>query len=205
MSATARSFQPTNSAIELFRQKGLVRPRDLERVGLNRSTLYQMVNAGKLQKNTRGLYSLPDFENTEHITLAEVAKRVPAGIISLVSALSFHELTTQLPEEVWMTVARGSWRPKLDFVTLNLTYGTGTSFDFGIEQHDINGVTIKVYSVAKTIADCFKHRQKCGTAVCLEALKEAWSARKATMPQLLEAARVCRVEKIMWPYLESIT
>ncbi len=205
MTIALQKEKPIPAALELSKQRGIVRPKELEQAGIKRATLYHLLRTGQLRRNARGLYCLPDSEATEHITLAEVAKRVPNGIVSLVSALSFHELTTQLPEEVWLTVARGSWRPKLDFVALNLTYGTGPSFDFGIDRHEIDGVTVKVYNVAKTLADCFKHRQKCGIQVCLEALKEAWSSRKVNMTQLLEAARVCRVEKVMWPYLETLS
>jgi predicted transcriptional regulator of viral defense system len=140
---------------------------------------------------------------TENSSLAEVAKRLPHAVVCLISALSYHEITTQIPHEIWLTIPRGSWRPDVEYPPLNLTYVSGPAYSFGIQEHVINGVAVKIYSPAKTVADCFKFRNKVGLDVAIEALREAWRSRKVTMDELVEAAGVDRVSKIMRPYLEA--
>lgn len=192
------------TAIEKARNLGVFRPKDLIAAGYSRSRVYQMQKSGRLQRTGHGLYTLVDLETSTNLSLAEVACKVPHGIVCLNSALRFHGLTTQLPFSVWLTIPRGSWRPKLDFIQLELTYGSSASLTFGIEEHLVDGVTVQVYSIAKTIADCFKYRNKVGLDVALEALRSAWSERRVAMAELIEAAEICRVSKIMRPYLETL-
>lgn len=189
--------------LELGREKGIIRAEDVEAVGISRNYLYRMHKEGLLEKIAVGLYTLPEAPVTENSSLAEVAKRLPHSVVCLLSALSYHEITTQIPHEIWLTIPRGSWRPNVEYPPLNLTYVSGPAYSFGIQEHVINGVAVKIYSPAKTVADCFKFRTKVGLDVAIEALREAWRSRKVTMDDLVEAAGVDRVSKIMRPYLEA--
>lgn len=189
--------------LELAREKGIIRAEDVEAVGISRNYLYRMHNEGLLEKNAVGLYTLPEAPVTENSSLAEVAKRLPHAVVCLISALSYHEITTQIPHEIWLTIPRGSWRPDVEYPPLNLTYVSGPAYSFGIQECVINGVAVKIYSPAKTVADCFKFRNKVGLDVAIEALREAWRSRKVNMDELVEAAGVDRVSKIMRPYLEA--
>ncbi len=191
--------------IKIAKQKGIINTRDLKARGISRNYLYALTGEGKLRKVARGLYELPDNQPTEHIELIEVAKRIPNAVISLISALNYYDLTTQLPHEVWITIPRGAWRPKIKYPALNLTYASMDFYSYGIHKLKINGVEIKIYSPAKTIADCFKFRNKIGLNVAIEALKRAWESKKINMEELTKAAQVCNVSKVIRPYLEAIT
>jgi predicted transcriptional regulator of viral defense system len=161
-----------------------------------------------LVRTGRGLYIPADAAATENRSLAEAAKRVPGGVVCLLSALQFHGLTTQLPFEVWLAVDRAvdrrTRRPKTEQLPLRLVRFSGPAFNFGTEEQSVEGVRVKVYSPAKTVADCFKFRYKIGLDVALESLRDCWKQRRATMDELYQAARVCRVAKVMRPYLESV-
>ncbi len=189
--------------LELVREKGIIRAEDVEAVGVSRNYLYRMHKEGLLEKSAVGLYTLPKAPVTENSSLSEVAKRLPHAVVCLISALSYHGITTQIPHEIWLTIPRGSWRPDVEYPPLNLTYVSGPAYSFGIQNHVINGVAVKIYSPAKTVADCFKFRNKIGLDVAIEALREAWRSRKVTMDELVEAAGIDRVSKIMRPYLEA--
>lgn len=193
----------TQQILDLAEQKGLVRASDVEELGLSRNYLYTLCRDGILQKIARGLYALPNAMDTEHIDIVEIAKRVPRAVVCLVSALNFHEITTQLPHKIWIAVPRGSWQPKVEYPPINLSYMSGDAYTFGIENHVIENVDVKVYSPAKTVADCFKFRNKVGLDVAIEALRETWRYRKATVDELLQAARICKVERVMRPYMEA--
>lgn len=190
--------------LNIVKEKGIIRASDLEAASISRNYLYALCKSGLLQKLSRGLYTLPEAPMTEHINLIEVAKRLPNTVICLISALSFHDLTTQIPHEIWVTVPRGAWRPKIDYPPLNLTYVSGDAYSFGIQEHIIHGVSVKIYSPAKTVADCFKFRNKVGMDVAIEALRDVWRSHKATMDELVEAAEICKVSKVMMPRLEAI-
>jgi predicted transcriptional regulator of viral defense system len=148
---------------------------------------------------------LPQAKPTENRTLAEVGKRVPGGVVCLLSALQFHRLTTQAPYEVWLAIDRKAWRPISVELPLRIFRFSGPALSQGIEEHRIEGVPVKVYTPAKTVADCFKYRNKIGLDVALEALRVCWKQRQATMDQLWQAANICRVANVMRPYLESLT
>ncbi len=185
-------------------QGGLVATRDVEKLGLPRTYLYRLCEKGVLTKVGHGLYSLPEPTAMEYLALVEVSKRVPKAVICLISALSYHGLTTQIPHEVWITLERGSWRPRFDYPPLNVTHVSEPAFSFGVEVHRLSGVDVNIYSPAKTVADCFKFRNKVGLDVAIEALREILRARKATTDDLVHAAEVCRVSHVMRPYLEAV-
>jgi len=194
--------------LKLAYKAGILRVRDLAPHGLHPENLRRLCERGLLVRTGRGLYIPADAAATENRSLAEVAKRVPGGVVCLLSALQFHGLTTQLPFEVWLAVDRGvdrrTRRTKSEPLPVRLVRFSGPTFTFGIAQHVVEGVAVKVYSPAKTVADCFKFRYKIGVDVALEALRDCWKQRRATMDELYEAARVCRVAKVMRPYLESV-
>ena len=197
-------MERNEKVLKIAKEKGIVRASDLEAEGISRNYLYAFCKSGLLQKLSRGLYTLPDGPITEHINLIEVAKRIPNTVICLISALSFHDLTTQIPHEIWVTLPRGAWRPKIDYPPLTLTYVSGDAYSFGIQEHIIQGVAVKMYSPAKTVADCFKFRNKVGMDVAMEAIRDVWRSRKATMDELVKAAEICKVSKVMLPRLEAI-
>ena len=190
--------------LQLARELGVLRSRDLARHGIAREYLTRLVRAGRLERTGRGLYVLPDAELTEHHSLAEAAKRVPAGIVCLLSALRFHDLTTQAPFEVWLALPPTARRPHPEWPPLRVARFSGLSLTEGVEEHVIEGVRVRVYNPAKTVADCFKYRNKIGLDVALEALRETWRERRATMDELWHYAEVCRVATVMRPYLESL-
>ena len=183
---------------------GIIRAKDVEAARISRNYLYEMCRDGLLEKVSAGLYALPDTLESENSTMAEVAKRVPHAVVCLISALIYHELTTQLSPDIWMTVPKSSRKPKIKYPPLNLTYVSEPAYSFGIEEHIISGVLVKIYSPAKTVADCFKFRSKVGLDVAIEALRNARHSRKATMDELVEAAKVDRVLKVISPYMEAI-
>jgi predicted transcriptional regulator of viral defense system len=193
------------AVLKLARRSSVVRPRDLVERGIPRQALYDLVAAGELVRAGRGLYRLPDFEVTENHTLAEVSTRMPAGVICLLSALRFHGLTTELPAEVWVAIDRKAWAPTFAKPRVRLVRLSGPSLSEGIEQHVIEGIRVRVFGVSKTIADCFKFRNKIGTNIAIEALREGWRHRRLNLEELLKFAAMNRVDKILRVYLESIT
>lgn len=188
-----------------FRGTTVLRSSDLVALGINRVQVQEAVQAGLLERAGRGLYRPPGADVTERHTLVEVSRRIPNAVFCLLTALSFHRLTTQNPHQVWIALGHKAWRPRLDFVGLRIMYLSGPALVEGVELHTVEGVPLKVFSPAKTVADCFKFRNKVGLDVALEALRETVRARRATMDELGRFARVCRVENVMRPYLESLT
>jgi len=191
-------------ALDLIRQLGVARPADLESHGFPRSHIYHLAKRGLVERVNRGVYAVSDHDQTERHSLALIAKRVPHGIICLLSALDFHELTTQLPHQVWVAIPEKAWRPKIDHPPLRITRFSGEALEQGVETHTIEGVPVRITSVAKTVADCFKYRNKIGLEVALEALRDAWRERRVTMDDIDRFARICRVERLMRPYLEAV-
>lgn len=188
-----------------FRGTTLLRSRDLIAQGFNRMQVQQAVQAGLLERAGRGLYRPPGAAITEHHTLAEIGKQVPRGIVCLLSALNYHRLTTQNPHEVWLALGHKTWSPRAPRVGLRIVRLSGPALHEGVESHRVEGVPLQIYNPAKTVADCFKFRHKIGLDVALEALRESWRSRRATMNDLEHYARVDRVAKVMRPYLESLT
>jgi predicted transcriptional regulator of viral defense system len=191
--------------INLARSQGLIRPCDLAPLGIPRVSLTRAVRRGQLERVGRGLYGLPGREVSAHGSLAEVACRVPKGVVCLLSALRFHGLTTQAPFEVWLAIENKSLAPKLDFPPLRIVRFSGDALTEGVEEHVVDGVTIRITGVAKTVADCFKYRNKIGLDVALEALREAWQEKRMTSDDIWRSAKICRVANVMRPYLDSLT
>jgi predicted transcriptional regulator of viral defense system len=190
--------------LKIVRETGVLRPRDLDAYGVPRKYLSILYQKGLLNRVARGVYVHIDADATENRTLAEVCKRVPAGVVCLLSALQFHNLTTQMPYQVWLAIDRKAWLPREPRLPIKIVRFSGPALETGIENHTIEGVPVKVYDPAKTVADCFKYRNKIGLDVAIEALRECRRQRKCTNDQLWQYAKVCRVANVMRPYLEAI-
>lgn len=193
------------SVLDLALARGLIRPRDLTELGLPTVALTRLVRQGLLERVGRGLYALPDRPVSEHNTLAEVAIKHPQAIVCLLSALRFHDLTTQSPMEVWLAIPNKARAPKMDYPPLRIVRFSGEALTQGVENHVIDGVPVRITSVARTVADCFKFRNKIGLEVALEALQEAWRAKRVSMDDLWRYATLCRVGNVMRPYMESLS
>jgi predicted transcriptional regulator of viral defense system len=194
----------TQRVLDLLSQKGMLRPSDLDEFGVPRVVLTRMTAKGQLEKTGRGIYRLPDSQGSEHESLATIATKVPQAVFCLLTALQFHGLTTQLPRQVWIAMPRGSHAPKIDYPPIKMVQFAGEAYSEGIEVLERDQVKLRVYCVAKTVADCFKHRNKIGLDVALEALKDARSQKKASADDLWRFARICRVANVMRPYLEAV-
>jgi predicted transcriptional regulator of viral defense system len=191
--------------LDLARKAGILRPRDLDAAGIPREHLRRLLAAGLIERPGRGIYVAAGQKPSPNHSLAQAAKRVPHGVVCLLSALQFHELTTQAPFEIWMAIGEKARLPKVDYPPLRIVRFSGPSLERFVEEHQIEGVPVKIYSPAKTVADCFKYRNKIGLDAALEALRDCWRRRRATMDDLWAAAKTCRVANVMRPYLESLT
>lgn len=190
--------------LDLVRKRGILRPRDLTRHGLPADYLWRLHRKENLERVGRGMYTLPDSDLTEHHTLAEAAVRVPRGVICLLSALRFHDLTTQSPFEVWVAIDVKARPPKEAIIPLRIVRFSDKALSAGIETHKIEGVDVKVYGPAKTVADCFKYRNKIGLDVAIEALRDYSRRRRFSADELWEYAKVCRVANVIRPYAEAL-
>ena len=191
--------------LNIARRAGVLRPRDLAPYGLPRVVLSRMVAAGTLQRVGRGLYIVPDYSRiTEHHSLAEACKQTPHGVICLLSALAFHDLTTEMPFQIWMAIDSSARRPRRKGPPLRIFRFSGAALREGVEDHLIEGVRVRVYNPAKTVADCFKYRNKIGRDVAVEALRDCRRQRKCTNDELWHYAKVCRMTRVMAPYLEAV-
>lgn len=190
--------------LKLIRKLGVARPKDLEERGVTRAQLARLVHGGRVVRRSRGLYVAADHEPTADHTLAQVAKRVPQAVFCLLTALRFHDLTTQSPADVWIALPEKARRPQLEYPRLRVARFSGPALDEGVERHRIEGVSIRVYSAAKTVADCFKYRNKLGIDVAVEALRDFSRSHRGGANDLARFARICRVSRVMQPYLDSI-
>lgn len=191
--------------MSFIREHRLVRPFEVTEAGGTRQQLTRLVTRGLVVRHARGLYGLPDADVTEHHSLAEACKRVPHGVVCLLSSLHFHNLGTQLPSEVWLAVPRAAWRPKPATLRLRLIFLPDTALRRSVETHVVEGVSVRVFSAARTVADCFKFRSKVGVDVAIEALRELRRRKVATSDEIWREARHCRVANVMRPYLEAIS
>jgi len=198
---TAKPFERT---MQYARQHGIVRPRDIEAIGVPREYLLRLHRQGRLNRTGRGIYTLPDAAVTERHSYAEVAKRVPEAVLCLLSALAFHEITTQSPASVWIALGKGARKPAIESPSLRVVRLTGASLSEGIEKHPVEGVAVRVYSAAKTVADCFKFRNKIGLDIAIEALKDCLRQRRATVNEIYRYAKICRVSNVIRPYMEAL-
>jgi predicted transcriptional regulator of viral defense system len=195
----------TDKAIQLLHnQKGVLCTADMLHMGIHPRTLYKLRDTGVLEQLSRGVYRLASQEPIEHLDLVTVAARCPKAIICLVSALSFHQLTTQIPHSVSIALPCGSEAPRIEYPPISVHRFSAESYGAGIDEHIIDGVSLQVYNPEKTIADCFKFRNKIGMDVVLEALKFYLKQKQFNVSSLLEYGRICHVEKIMKPYLEAL-
>jgi predicted transcriptional regulator of viral defense system len=186
------------------RHGGVLRTSEALKLGIHPQTLYALRDEGRLTRLDRGLYTLADAPESANPDLIVVARRVPKGILCLLSALAFHELTTQLPHQVHIALPRGTKSPRLLHPPLRVFRFSGLAFSRGVEKHRIDGSEIRIYTPAKTVADCFKFRNQIGLDVALEALRGCWRRKLCTMDDLWKYARICRVANVMRPYLESL-
>lgn len=190
--------------LTLVRRRGFLRSRELAPLGLSRETLRRLEAAGQVIRRARGLYVASAHSFDEQETVAAASARVRHGVVCLLSALRFHGLTTQNPAEVWFAIERKARLPKVDDLPLRIVRFSGKAWTTGIEEHRVNRTPIRVYSPAKTVADCFKYRRKIGTDIAVEALRDCWRSRKATADELWRYAKICRVTNVMQPYLETV-
>lgn len=189
--------------LRFLAKHGITKTRELMEVGFHRVTLSRLVAEGKVQRLNRGLYCLPKHSPTEWHDLAEISKATPKAVIGLVSALAFHNIGTQAPYETWIVLPKGSRTPRsthpMRVVRFDEPY-----YSAGIEKHEVESVTVLVYGAAKTVADCFRMRNKLGFDIPVEALKEGWRARKFSADDLVRFAKIDRVDKVMRPYIEAL-
>lgn len=188
----------------LLEQRKIVRTEELSRAGVHRETIRRMVETGDIIKLARGLYSFPDYQPMENYSLIQAQKLVDNGVVCLLSALSYHEIGTQNPSEVWMAIPRKTRPPKIEDSPIKIVKFSGVGYRKGIEKHTIENNEIKIYNIPKTIADCFKYRNKLGIDVAIEALKDVMLNKRSTVDELLKYAEICRVRQIMTPYMESL-
>lgn len=191
--------------LRLLKKTRVLRPLDVEAIGISRTYLNKLHAEGVLDRPSRGLYVLRDDEPSEQRSLVEACRRVPRGVVCLLSALQFHGLTTQAPFEVWMAIDERARRPRVDHPPLRIVRFSGAALTSSVQEHLIEGVTVRVYAPAKTVADCFKYRNKIGIDVAIEALRDCLRQRQATSEELWNAAKVCRMTNVIRPYLEATT
>ncbi len=190
---------------DLLASHGILRFSELRQAGVTAATVSRMEKGGEVIRLARGLYQLPDAELDANHSLAEAAKRFPKGVICLVSALAFHGLTDQLPKKIWMAIGRNDWTPKSSDTPIRVLRFSDDLLVKSVEMHVIEGVSVKVFGVAKTVADCFRHRGKIGLSVALEGLQEALRQRKATPAEIANASDAGGVGTVVRPYLEALT
>lgn len=191
--------------VRALREASVLRARDLVALGVSRQYLSRLHRRGLIERVARGLYRLPDAEVSAQHTMVQACRRVRHGVVCLLSALRFHDATTQAPFEVWMAIDVKARLPQAKGIPLRIVRFSGPAFIEGVEEHSVEGSPLRVYSLAKTVADCFKYRNKIGLDVALEALREVLRERRVSMDELWQYAKICRVANVMRPYLEAVT
>lgn len=189
--------------LQLFKRMEILRPRDLVAIDISGSYLNVLASQGVLQRQSRGLYTLPDSRSSEFRSIVEACKLSPNSTVCLLSALRIHDLTTQSPHEVWLAIGQKDRKPQIAYPPIRVVRFSVASRKFGVEKRKIEGVPIHVYSAAKTVADCFKFRNKIGLDVAIEALRDCRESKKATVDEIWKAAKVCRMANVIRPYLEA--
>ena len=194
-----------DKAVAIFKKHGgILRTMQAIRAGVHPETLYTMRDTGALEVVSRGVYRLADLSPMSNPDLVTVATRVPAGVVCLISALAFHELTTQIPHEVHLALPRGAEEPRLDHPPIKTYRLTGEAFTEGVDSHELDSMTVKVYNPEKTLADCFKFRNRIGLDTVVEAVRFYRERSRIKVDDLMHYAKICRVQKIIRPYLEAI-
>lgn len=199
-----RSRSDRERLFAFARTQSLFRAAEVAEQGIHTQWLTRLVQQGVLERVTRGQYRWTEAEVTEHHGLVLAAAAVPRGVICLLSALQFHGLGTQLPHQVWIALDPRARKPALSYPPLRVVRFSGPALTAGLEGHRLEGVEVKIYSLAKTLADCWKYRHKIGLDVALEALSDAWQQQRLDLRELDQYARICRVQRVMQPYLEAI-
>lgn len=190
--------------LDLAHERGVLRPKDLTPLGISRHYLAELVRQGLLDRIGRGLYVAADAEISEFHTRAAAARRIPHGVLCLLSALRFHDLTTQNPSRVWMAIDNKARRPRPHEIPLEVVWMSGKAFEYGIDVYEIDGVDVRLFSPAKTVADCFKFRNRIGLDVAIEALRDYRADPRFDMDRMWSAAKICRVSNVMRPYLQML-
>jgi predicted transcriptional regulator of viral defense system len=204
-SVNMKSQDSFEKAKKTFRSSGgVLRMNEALRAGIHRRMLYSMLEAGVIEQLSRGLYRLADLPPLGNPDLVSVSLKIPNGVICLISALAYHEITTQVPHEVYVALERGTETPRLSHPPIRVFWFSGEAFTAGIETHKLDGASVRIYSPEKTISDCFKYRNKIGLDTAIEALKLYREKRRFKAEDLMQIARVCRVEKVIRPYLEAL-
>ncbi len=192
-------------AVRVFKEyRGLLKTSQAIQKGIHPRQLSSMVKMGVVEQLGRGLYRLKRMPRMKNPDLTLVAFAIPRAVICLVSALAFHELTNEVPHEVYMALRRGDERPRLAYPPIRPFWFTDAAYSAGVETHEIDGISVKLYSAEKTITDCFKYRNKIGLSTALEALRTYLSGKRVRLNLIEEFARICRVQKVMRPYLEAM-
>jgi predicted transcriptional regulator of viral defense system len=193
------------SAQTLLANQGMARLSEFLTAGITAATVSRMVRDGEVIRLARGVYQLADAEMDRDHSLASAAKRLPKGVVCLVSALAFHGLTDQLPKRTWMAIGLRDWTPTFDDNTIRVIKFAPALLEESVETHQIQGVAVKVFAAAKTIADCFRHRGKIGLSVAVEGLQEALRQRKATPAEIMRQAEIGGISTVIRPYVEALT
>ena len=199
-----RHATETDRLLKLSTRAGAFRLRDARAEGIHPETVYRLVRRGDVERVGRDLYRAADGMVTEHHGLVLAAKSVPGGVVCLSSALAFHELTTQLPFEVWVALDRRAAAPRDPAVAVRIVRFSGAALAMGVEEHRLEGVLVPIYSAPKTVVDCFRYRHLVGVDVAIEALRDCLEQRKSTPDELWKLAQVCRIGSVMRPYIEAL-
>lgn len=193
-------------ALRLIEKHGVLRANEFIREGIPSAVLGRLVEQGKLMRVDRGIYTLPEpVDITENHDLVQVVKRIPNGVVCLISALEFHGLTTQIPHEIWVAIDVKARKPGFEYPPVHIVRFSGKALTHGVEKHVLEGIEVGITTPAKTVADCFKYRNKIGLDIAIEALRDALRNRVATADEIWNAAKVCRVASVMKPYLQALS
>lgn len=197
--------RPISTALNAFRATGgMLRTRDALKAGIHPRTLYELRDSGRIEQLSRGLFRLSEAPSLGNPDLVTVALKIPDGVLCLISALAWHELTTQIPHEIYVAIPRGAEPPRLSYPPVRHFWFSGKAYSEGIETQKVDGVPLRVYCREKTIADCFKHRHRIGLDTVLEALKTYGQQGRINVESLLSYSEICRVKRVIQPYLEAV-
>lgn len=202
---TKKKNQKIEKALEIFKANGgILRSSDAIRQGIHPRTLYSLKDLGLLEQIQKGLYCLPGLPGHTQPDLVSIAKKIPSGVVCLISALFFHQLTTQIPHFIYLAVRQGYKPPRIDYPPIRYYWFSKSNFDLGIEIHELEGVLVRCYSKEKAVVDCFRFRNKIGIDVAIEGLKKYWRQGNPKLDLIMKFAKIGRVEKIIKPYIEAI-
>ncbi len=204
MSVKQNTSTLLQKAVDTVKEFGVFRARDFVAAGFPREYLHRLVRRDQVLRLGRGLYVPATFDGDQNLMLVQAAQKIPRGVVCLFSALQFHRIGTQSPHQVWLAVPRDANFPRAGSLPLRFCKFSTASHAFGVEEHRLSGGSIRVFSPAKTVADCFKYRNKYGLDVAVEALREGWREKRFTLPELTRAAEVCRVQRVIQPYIEML-